>query len=126
MKVVIAGSRNIFDEVTVINILNNAPYEITEVVSGHAMGIDQIGETWARSKGIPTSVFTPRYGEGNSRIAPLLRNTEMAKYGDALVAIWDGKSHGTKHMVEQMKKLNKPYTVYVIDKDGHSHISNGI
>ncbi len=126
MKVVVAGSRNIFDERIVVNILNESPYEITEVVSGHAMGIDQIGEMWAKSKGIRAAVFTPQYGEGNPRVAPLNRNKKMAQYADALIAIWDGQSRGTKHMIDQMKKLGKPYTVYVIDKEGNPIISSGV
>jgi hypothetical protein len=28
----------------------------------------------------------------------------MADYADALIAIWDGKSKGTKHMIDIAKK----------------------
>ena len=34
----------------------------------------------------------------------MIRNEEMAKNADALVAFWDGQSHGTKHMIEMAKK----------------------
>jgi hypothetical protein len=118
MKVIIAGSRCICNETAVVSALNHNPYDITEVVSGHAAGIDQIGEMWARSKGHPVTTFTPDYNDGNQRRAPLLRNTAMAKYADALIAIWDGQSRGTKHMIGEMKKLNKPYTVYIINGEG--------
>ncbi len=47
MKVVVAGSRGIENESIVNNILDHSPYEITEVVSGHAKGIDLLGEKWA-------------------------------------------------------------------------------
>ena len=30
----------------------------------------------------------------------LCGNKQMADYADALVAIWDGKSRGTKHMID--------------------------
>jgi hypothetical protein len=29
----------------------------------------------------------------------------MAKYADALIAVWDGKSRGTKNMIDEAKKL---------------------
>ena len=30
----------------------------------------------------------------------------MAEVADALIAFWDGKSHGTKHMIEIMENKN--------------------
>lgn len=32
--------------------------------------------------------------------AGYIRNDEMAKYADCLIAFWDGKSKGTKHMID--------------------------
>ncbi len=32
--------------------------------------------------------------------AGYIRNEEMADNADALIAIWDGKSRGTKHMID--------------------------
>jgi hypothetical protein len=32
------------------------------------------------------------------------RNIEMAKYADALIAVWDGFSPGTGHMIQQARK----------------------
>lgn len=37
--------------------------------------------------------------------AGCIRNTEMAMNADTLVAFWDGKSHGTKHMISTAKRL---------------------
>lgn len=113
MKVVVAGSRKIVDEEKVFEILNNSLFPIDEVVSGHAKGIDQIGEMWAKSKGVPVTVFLPDYSDDPKR-APLLRNTAMAEYGDALVAVWDGRSSGTKHMIGEMGKVKKPVKVYIV------------
>ena len=36
---------------------------------------------------------------------------ELAEYGDYLIAFWGGKSRGTKNMIDQMKKLDKDYTI---------------
>jgi len=43
--------------------------------------------------------------------AGIKRNEVMASYADALVAVWDGKSPGTKHMISYAKK--KKLKVYV-------------
>ena len=43
-----------------------------------------------------TEVFKSR----DSQQIGYIRNEEMAKNADALVAFWDGESHGTKHMIE--------------------------
>ena len=32
------------------------------------------------------------------------RNDEMARNADALIAFWDGKSRGTRHMIDLAKK----------------------
>ena len=37
--------------------------------------------------------------------AGYMRNEEMAKVADALVVFWDGKSKGTKHMIDIGKKF---------------------
>lgn len=39
----------------------------------------------------------------------------MADYADALIAVWDGVSAGTKHMISFMNKQNKPVFVYQVD-----------
>ena len=44
--------------------------------------------------------------------AGMERNIEMAKYADALLAVWDGTSNGTFHMIHEMRARNKP--VYVL------------
>lgn len=33
-----------------------------------------------------------------------MRNREMAANADALIAFWDGKSRGTKNMIEEAQK----------------------
>lgn len=93
--------------------MSQFPEGITEVVSGGARGIDQAGEWWAATKGIPVKVFCADWavlGKG----AGMHRNVEMAKYADCLVAIWDGKSSGTKHMIETMHGMKKPYTCVIL------------
>ena len=113
MKVIIAGSRTIPQEVAVINGLNKSGFKPTEIVSGTAKGADQAGERYAKHKNIPIKQF-PADWDNYGKSAGYKRNAEMAKYADALLAIWDGKSKGTKHMIDLMEKEGKPVYIYMV------------
>lgn len=115
MKVIIAGSRTCDDKKIIWGALDNSKFEITELISGGAIGVDRIGEDWAKSKKIPVTIYRPHYGVENPRYAPLLRNTDMAQNGDALIAIWKNKTRGTAHMIQCMKDLGKPIEIIEIN-----------
>lgn len=103
MKVIIAGSRDINDYELVKQAIKESEFHITEVVSGNARGVDQCGEEWAFDFDIPIKMFKPDWDKfGKS--AGIRRNEEMANYADALIAIWDGSSRGTNHMIEYATK----------------------
>ena len=72
---------------------------MTEVVIGCAQGADSHGETVARSMGIPVARF-PADWKQYGKSAGIRRNAQMAEYADALIAVWDGQSRGTKNMIE--------------------------
>ena len=110
MKTIVAGSRTITDKEKIYAVLNEMA-GITEVVSGGAEGVDLIGEDWAIENGIPVKRFDPDwklYGKQAGKV----RNTQMARYADRLVAFWDGKSNGTKHMIETAGILGLDVSVY--------------
>ena len=106
MKVIIAGSRSIDDHNIIFPIINKSPFEITEVVSGMAKGVDQVGTAWALYSQTHVQEFIPDWSIGKH--AGFLRNSLMADYADALITIWDGKSKGTEHMISEMIKRKKP------------------
>lgn len=113
MRVIVAGSREGFVARNVFEAIEHSGFVITEIVSGGARGVDRDGEYYAKLNSIPIRQFIPDW-DGKGKSAGILRNIEMANYGDALVAVWDGKSKGTKHMIEIMKNQGKP--VYIYDK----------
>ena len=80
--------------------------QITEVISGGALGADRGGEEWARSKGIPVRVFRAEWGKYGFAAGPM-RNREMAKYADAVVLFPVGR--GTTNM----KKMAEQYGLVV-------------
>jgi hypothetical protein len=110
MKVIIAGSRNISDYMLVVNAVKSSGYDITTVISGCAVGVDRLGELWARTNNIPIIEMPANWNRDGKKAGPI-RNKEMALVADAAVIIWDGESIGTRNMIDCMIKLKKPYHI---------------
>ncbi len=123
MKVIIAGSRDNIEYQDVLSAMGECPWysEITEVVSGKARGVDTLGEQWAIENNISIKEF-PADWKKFGRSAGIKRNEQMGDYADSLVAVWDGESKGTKHMIDYSK--NKGLKVFVYNlKDKKSLLS---
>ncbi len=111
MKVIIAGGRTVTDYKIAEQAIYESGFDITEVVSGGARGADRCGELFAQHGGLGLKVF-PANWDKFGRGAGHIRNEEMAKYADALIAIWDGESKGTKNMIERATKLGLQVFVF--------------
>ena len=89
-----------------------------EIISGAANGADRLGEAFAKKYGIPVKRFPARWGK-YGKSAGYIRNRIMAEYAaksdelGVLIAFWDGKSRGTKMMIDLANKNN--LKVFVID-----------
>jgi hypothetical protein len=139
MRAIIAGSRHITNYNHVKNLINNTvnllwtnrKIGITEIVSGGAKGVDKLGERWAEENGLPVKRFPARwddlsvpnvfvkinsYGKKYNARAGLDRNESMAQYADILIAIWDGKSKGTKDMIDRAKKHGLVEITYRLER----------
>lgn len=119
MKIIIAGTRSYTNYKVFCYLLEevlaeafNYPSKI-EVVCGGAKGPDKMGERWAKENGHSVKHFLPdwsKHGKG----AGMVRNGDMAKYADALIAFWDGRSRGTKDMIKKADQAGlKSYTIYI-------------
>lgn len=118
MKVVIAGSRYKdtekkipFDDYgLIVQTIERSGYNITEVVCGMAIGVDRLGEQWAINRSIPVKEMPADWNRFASAAGPI-RNRDMAIYADAAIIIWDGRSEGTRNMIDCMIKAKKPYYI---------------
>ncbi len=110
MRVVIAGGRNIHNYELVLDAIEESKFNIQTVVSGGAKGVDALGERYAEEMNINLKIFHADW-ETHGRAAGPIRNRKMAENADAVIAIWDGKSRGTKNMIETAQK--KGLLVYV-------------
>jgi YspA, cpYpsA-related SLOG family len=111
MKIIIAGSRDVTSYEAVAAAVQHSTWAPTEVVSGCARGVDSLGESWARNHGVAVKDFPANWAEHGVRAGPL-RNLDMAEYADALIAVWNGRSAGTRHMIESMHRRGKPVFIY--------------
>ena len=103
MRTIIAGSRNCTDIRAVNLAVQLSGFIPTLIVSGDARGADKLGQEWAANNHVPCSIY-PAQWDTYGKSAGYRRNEEMAKHADALVAVWDGKSSGTKHMIDIAKR----------------------
>lgn len=124
MKIIVAGGRN-FEHYALLKmklneILKNVSDEVT-IISGGAKGADLLGEKYAKEKGykikkieadwdninvIGAIIKTNQFGKSYNANAGPQRNKKMADIADGLVAFWDGKSLGTKNMIDIATNMN--------------------
>ena len=112
MKTIIAGSRTINSYQSVKAAIMESHFDITEIVSGNAKGADHWGELYAQQNNIDLVIFPANWNK-YGKSAGYRRNVKMAEYADALIAVWDGESKGTKHMIDIAKEKGLKVFVYM-------------
>ena len=112
MKVAIVGSRNLVME----DLKPYLPDGVTEIVSGGAKGIDECAKKYAQDHHIKLTEFLPEYHK-YKKGAPLKRNLQIIEYADMVIAFWNGKSKGTKYVIDHCKEQNKKIVIYQIDEE---------
>lgn len=118
MKLLIAGSRSIINYNIIEKYVNKCrqslipEHIITHIISGHAIGVDQLGEMYAKEHNIPIVIFKPDWGKFG-KPAGFIRNKEMVNYCDIGIIFWDGKSSGTKHTLNLLRDRGKLFNLVI-------------
>lgn len=112
MKLIVAGGRDFVNTQVMITVLMDLVEKgkidpNPELVCGMARGADMLAYSLWANHNMKIHKF-PADWKTHPRSAGYIRNAEMGNFADVLVAFWDGKSRGTKHMIEYMQKLGKP------------------
>lgn len=116
MKVIVAGGRDFVDsdrmhsELVALCKAGHIDADAT-LVCGMARGADITAFHLWNQYGNPV-INKPADWDTYGKSAGYVRNKEMGREADVLVAFWDGESRGTGHMISFMQSLNKP--VYVV------------
>ena len=118
VRVVIAGSRHYENYAEakqfidgVIQRTNQGPAVI--ILSGGCRGADMLGERYAIEKGYAIEKY-PAQWDQYGRSAGVKRNKTMAERCDYVICFWDGKSRGTKAMIEYAQKEGKTVEIKYI------------
>ena len=105
-RVIVAGSRTFLDYDLMRRELDNLFWISPEfenrdikIVSGMADGADTLAIRYADEHQL-TKILFPANWKSYKRIAGFLRNEDMLSIATHLVVFWDGKSSGTRHMIE--------------------------
>lgn len=107
LNVIVAGGRD-FNNYQLLSdkldhLLSSVDKKDVILIVGGAKGADTLGKQYAEDNGINYQVMNADW-DTHGKKAGVLRNIEMAKVANALVAFWDGESSGTKHMIEEARR----------------------
>jgi hypothetical protein len=111
MRTIIAGSRTCDNLAYLYHALRKCGWLPSVVISGGAKGADRLGEVWATHANRPLEVY-PADWDKHGKKAGYLRNELMAEQAEALIALWDGESRGTKHMIDVARLSGLKVFVY--------------
>ena len=81
-------------------------------MSGGARGVDTSAREYAKASGIKLTEFSPEYDK-YGKSAPLNRNITIIENSDLVLAFWDGKSRGTKFVIDYCKSCGIPIKVFL-------------
>ena len=115
MKLAVVGSRNFnksnFAFAKIDELRKKYP-SINTIVSGCARGADQIGLDYAEQNNLETMRF-PADWDRFGKAAGMIRNSDIVKNADILIAFWNMMSPGTRDSINKAKKKKIP--VIIVD-----------
>lgn len=119
-RIVVAGCRDFCDYDTAKEYIDLCLCELEEnstfiFVSGACRGADMLGERYAKEHGFEIERY-PANWDLYGRAAGPLRNRKMAEASDLVICFWDGKSRGTRTMIQYAEQLGKTVKVKMINE----------
>jgi len=120
-RIIIAGTRSYknqeFVNKKISHIIKKLSKDNIEFVEGgEPTGVDRRGREFAIEHGFPYKTFEADWDKHNKAAGPI-RNREMAEYGTHLIAFWDGKSRGTKNMINEAEKKGLKMIIIRLDME---------
>lgn len=100
-KVLVCGGRDYSDIHRMYSVLDDL--DMSEIISGHATGADQMAEMYADERGIDATIFPAEWNK-HGKAAGFIRNKQMLEEGqpDLVVAFPGGR--GTQMMMDIARK----------------------
>lgn len=116
MRTIVAGGRLFTNLAVAYAVLDSLVTAGDVIISGHCSGADMIGEMYAHNHSLQVELYPADWKKYGKASGPI-RNEEMAKTANRLIAFWDGKSKGTKSMIGLAQKHG--CEVFVFDYFGN-------
>lgn len=124
IRCIIAGCRDFSDysllRDTANRIFRDRDIRNLTIISGHCSGADRLGELFA-SRNKLSCVKFPADWKTYGKAAGPIRNRQMAEYASQqngmLLAFWDGKSRGTRNMIQLAEEFGLEIHVVQILED---------
>lgn len=99
----------VLDYLTSLEEFNND----TTIVSGGAKGADSLAEEIADKFELKKIIIKPQWNVFGKK-AGMVRNEEIVDTSDIIVALWNGKSRGTKNTISLARRKNKQVYIYFV------------
>ena len=114
-RIVVAGCRDFNDYYIAKSYIDHCISRIRKqytliFVSGGCTGADALGERYALDNGFKTEIYPADWAKYGKSAGPK-RNRQMAELCDYVICFWDGKSNGTRSMIEYAQKAGKPIKI---------------
>jgi hypothetical protein len=109
MRVLVCGSRSWPDIHTIRMRLVTLPPSAT-IMHGAAAGADTVAAWLAEDFGFTVEAYPPDYAK-HGKAAPHVRNDAMLEHAQLVLAFWDGRSRGTKSVIDKAHKRGIPVEV---------------
>ena len=85
------------------------------IISGGASGADYLAERYAKKNNKPIKIYHADW-QRHGRAAGPIRNKEIVKNSDHILAFWDGESRGTLSSINLAKKYDVPCDIIYFSK----------
>lgn len=113
MRLAVVGSRG-FDKYDLVEFVLDE-FKLSSatplvIISGGARGADTLANLYAVRNELEMVVYAAEWDK-HGKSAGYIRNADIVKDCDELVAFWDGKSRGTLHSINIATKQGKTVTV---------------
>lgn len=109
MKVIIACSFGVTDETEIGAAVVASGFNVTLLISSGSRKGDELGENWARRRGIDVQIVQADwvhapdvFAAGNER------NQAMVDMAEAMIAVSDGMTRGVNDLLRRAKKRRIP------------------
>lgn len=108
----ISGSREINDIYWVNEQLHRFLWPEDTVLVGDARGVDALVSVYCRNYIEDVRMF-PADWQTHGKAAGPIRNEEMVKQADIVIALWDGESRGTRDAINRALSHGKELHVFI-------------